>query len=78
LNFGHNKHVIPEETENLKFNIMKQALKDFSIFDSIRKIHPDLYTNPVLQTKFKQVLRVLSLTYGEVMQWPGINELQWP
>ena len=72
----HADHVVPERTEILKFNIMKAVLQDVSIFDSIRKIHSDLDTNPVLQTKFKQALRVVSLAYREVMQWPG--ELPWP
>lgn len=72
----HDKQVVPEEIEIKKFNVMKKTLEDVSIFNSIRKIHLDLDTNQLLQTKFTEVFRVDSLTYREVMQWPGIRELQ--
>jgi hypothetical protein len=71
----HDTKVVPEQTDIEKFDIMKQALEDYSIFDSIRKIHPNLDNDQSLQTKFTRVLRVPSLIYREVMKWPSI---QWP
>ena len=67
---NHDKNRISQNTEKSKFNIMKKALQDVSIFDSIRKIHPDLDKDPTLQTFFKKKLRVNFLTYNEVMDWP--------
>jgi hypothetical protein len=71
----HDTKVVTEQTDIEKFNIMKQALEDYSIFDSIRRIYPNLNNDQSLQTKFKQILRVTSLRYREVMKWPSI---QWP
>jgi hypothetical protein len=59
------------------FKKIQEVFKPFSIFDSIKEIYPNIDSGFQLQNTFKTILRVGSLTYDQVMQWPGMREVEW-
>ena len=56
------------QTDENRFEYIKQEFKAYSIFDTLHKIFPDLKTNEQLQTRIKQALKVESLEFDQVIK----------